>query len=671
MSELQPPLLPIRGRNGRFTGDLPDDVVRDIARRLQAGEGYRDISQAIGLRRGTGPRKCAEIARALGMPVEKNRTTAFWDEVQRRAEAGETLGEISTALKRPEGSVSYVLRRLGLSARRLSISDDEHREIVRRLMAGETTWSVARAVGCEQADVMRRRKKIAHLIKEDGPPCECGMPNRHRGHCALPDEQVQQIRQRLIEGATIEQIAREIGQSPQTIRRRYASPIIAELSASGVRCRCGKDLGHSYSCVASSERRRVLFSPAQYEIARRMSLEGKAILAIAEEAGLGEWTARRLCKEVRDEMAREGSKCACGRPINHSQSCSHRLRLRGTSPVYRAVGMDAPKPPKVADQYPVLRRPMAIPKGPLDREVYRRFRLKQTARRISDELALPRAAVAALIAYWRERSRYKKKFCDCGQLEGHVGGCSATNPTAIGKRLLARIETLITAGGTLQQVADTLDLSVQAVSRHSLAVRERMFSEGRTCGCKRIIGHPGCCSATWDAQDRPRGRSALPQDLERKATDGLVRGWSIAAVAKATGISAHAATALRRSLSKDLLAKRAAAISARLKVSRTSGADILEKVKRAVPDRLERALRDDITSEIFVAVIEGRIDEDQIKAAARSFIARGVAEWQSRYGPRSLDEKLGQDGSLTLGDLIEDQTTTAQIDEIFLGENEA
>lgn len=669
MKHLPPPVLPVRDRHGKFSGDLPDDVVREIAKRLQAGENYRSVSRSVGLRRGTGPRKCAEIARVLGLAVEETRTEIFWREVERRSEAGETLGQIASALGRPKGSVSYVLRRLGLSARRLSISEEEDAEITRRLMAGETTRAIASAIGCEQADVARRRQKIAHLIFENGPPCSCGMPNRHRGHCALPVEQVQHIRTRLLEGMTVEQISREIGQNAQTVRRRYATPIIAELTAAGHRCPCGKRLGHPFACASSCARKRVRFSPQQYEIARRMSIEGKAILAIAEAAGLGEWTARRLCKEVRDSLAKQGCKCGCGRLINHSFSCSHRLQLRGTSPTYRAVGASAAKPPTVADEYPSLQRPIGIPMGPIDREVSRRFRLKHSVRKISDEMQLSRNAVGALVAYWRARSRYRKKLCDCGQMEGHSGRCP--RPNVIGKRLLARIEARLTSGETVHQVADAFELSAALVSRHTLALRERLFSLGHTCGCKRIIGHPGCCSSTWDRQERPRGRRPLAEDVERAATDGLIRGWAIAVVAQSAGISVHAATALRRSLPISLLAQRAAAISARHKVSRDGGAAIMEKVKRAVPRDLEHALRDDIISEIFVAVIEGRIEEDQIKAAARSFIARGIAEWQSRYGPRSLDEKLSQDSSATLGDLIEDHTSASHIEELYIGENDA
>ena len=58
----------------------------------------------------------------------------------------------------------------------------------------------------------------------------------------------------------------------------------------------------------------------------------------------------------------------------------------------------------------------------------------------------------------------------------------------------------------------------------------------------------------------------------------------------------------------------------------------------------------------------------QIEAAVRSFVAKGIAQWQSAYGPGSLDQKLFADGSRTLGDMLEDETTTAQIDQLELGD---
>ncbi len=93
----------------------------------------------------------------------------------------------------------------------------------------------------------------------------------------------------------------------------------------------------------------------------------------------------------------------------------------------------------------------------------------------------------------------------------------------------------------------------------------------------------------------------------------------------------------------------------------------MAQIQAAVPKRIDAMVRDDIVGEIFLAVMEGRIEAEQITAAVRSFISKGLRDWQSAYGPRSLDQKLFGDSDRTLGDLIEDETTTGQIDQLELG----
>lgn len=58
----------------------------------------------------------------------------------------------------------------------------------------------------------------------------------------------------------------------------------------------------------------------------------------------------------------------------------------------------------------------------------------------------------------------------------------------------------------------------------------------------------------------------------------------------------------------------------------------------------------------------------QIEAAVRSFVAERIAPWQSAYGPGPLHQKLFADGSRTQGDMLEDETTTARIDQLELGD---
>ena len=53
----------------------------------------------------------------------------------------------------------------------------------------------------------------------------------------------------------------------------------------------------------------------------------------------------------------------------------------------------------------------------------------------------------------------------------------------------------------------------------------------------------------------------------------------------------------------------------------------------------------------------------------KSFVSRGIAEWQSAYGPKSLDAKLFEDGARTLGDIVADGTALGFVGEIELADH--
>jgi hypothetical protein len=75
---------------------------------------------------------------------------------------------------------------------------------------------------------------------------------------------------------------------------------------------------------------------------------------------------------------------------------------------------------------------------------------------------------------------------------------------------------------------------------------------------------------------------------------------------------------------------------------------------RAVPRHLPPHVRDDVISEIFLAVLENRIDVDQIGAEASLFIKE---YWRAfgGFNTLSLDAKIG-DGETTYLDMLADET---------------
>jgi hypothetical protein len=55
-------------------------------------------------------------------------------------------------------------------------------------------------------------------------------------------------------------------------------------------------------------------------------------------------------------------------------------------------------------------------------------------------------------------------------------------------------------------------------------------------------------------------------------------------------------------------------------------------------------LRDDVISEMFLALLEGRLSRDQIGTEAKTYTGRAIGQWQSKWAPVSLDEDLTGEG---------------------------
>lgn len=727
-------------------GQLRDDVVRDIARRLQSGERYDEISAAIGIGKSTGRKKCGEIAALLGLPPERNQYEIDVEEITRRAEAGETSAEIARAMGRTPDSVNQIRRKIGLGhSRQLRISAEENAEIERRLIAGESTRTVARAVGCEQADVARRLRKVAHLIPDTLPKCQCGKAGNHGGRCLLEPSKVEHLRKRLREGAFVEQIARELGMTAPNLRNGYAKSIIAELAVEGVTCSCGQALGHNGTCSAKASRR--AFSSAEQDRARELARQGASVAKIRADLGITIFSANMLTKQMRAALAAEGVRCPCGEPIDHRFSCTARNGATGGRTAFRftcaaadnmsldsrrkvaklaregwpisaivkrtgesnwrvtqmveelagagalpskCAGCDLPRGHRAPCPLPKLctcgrprnhrglcrradgRKRVPYTKLPPEQvaEVKKRFRAQMGVSAISRVTGVPQSVVQRLVKRWRSRPGYTAKSCACGRPAFHAGGCIVKTPGAIGKRLLSRIDARVVEGETTRQIADALDLHPLTVAKHSLPARERLFAAGKTCACGRILGHNYWCSATWDLHGQPRGRRPFAQAIEREAVAALVRGDLVADIAKKAGVGTDSVYQLRATLPTASKTARARAMRDRIaQRGKAEGELIMAQIQRAVTRRIDPMLRDDVVGELYLAVMEGRLEVEQIGAAVRSFVNRGLSEWQSAYGPKSLDASLGPDDARSVVDMIRDDTGESLINEIVIGDS--
>lgn len=624
-------------------GQLRDEVVQDIADRLRRGETRRNIAAAIGLSEPSCYRVCGQISRMLGLFSIKEQRVKRAAEVARRFEAGESRAAIASATGESYRAIQNVLKAQGLTGRLLRLTPDQHAEMERRLHGGDTSRGIAEDLGCS-TDLVRQTRKRLGLTKALAS-CLCGLPHEHRGKCRQRRPEVIEItRARLMRGDPLFEISQDLGLIDVT---RYHATLLSELRSKGVKCRCGGAIGHGGNCLGHKSKK---LSDEELAKARALIRAGATVATVEAELGLTslQYTGTKL----RRELAAEGVKCPCGRPLNHHNGCAARASVAGAISRERSV----PPPPR--------RRKLADPK------VFKRVRLLYqqgiSVRKINADTGVSRDVLRRLIAHWQLKNPLG--LCACGRPDRHPGGCMKNSPGALSEQWLERIDQMVRDGETPHQIARKLDLHVKTVFKRSARVRAELFAQGITCACGRVLGHRSWCTANWEDAGRLRAHQKIPRALKARVRADLLAGVAAPEIAKAAGLTPYAVQMLLRELAPSERQVRAAAIQERIWRQRpTLTDDMLAVVEAAVPKSIDRMVRDDIVAELHLALLEGRLEPDQIRSAVRSFVSRGLSQWQSAYGPRSLNGAAGPDDDRQLVDLIRDDTSADLIDEIRLG----
>lgn len=90
---------------------------------------------------------------------------------------------------------------------------------------------------------------------------------------------------------------------------------------------------------------------------------------------------------------------------------------------------------------------------------------------------------------------------------------------------------------------------------------------------------------------------------------------------------------------------------------------IVATVLRALGPTLSRDIAEDAAQDIAVDILTGKISPGDIKASASRYANRVIGQFASRYGPRSLDERVGED-DFTLMDIIPDHHASSWLEEM-------
>jgi DNA-binding CsgD family transcriptional regulator len=229
----------------------------------------------------------------------------------------------------------------------------------RRRAAGEGCARIAREMGRGRNTVIRHTRDVK---VPEGTECPCGLPAGHLSACLVltPDKSAI-MKARLIAGDSRCQIAKDLGVSERTLFAA-ARPIVDALRAAGVKCRCGRDRGHSDLCAPF----RHIEATAELKAdVRRLLAGGMVEWEIADELGVRRSLIKWVGRDLRVELAREGVCCPCGRPIDHPSACASRRRTHGTPNVRytgAALMIGKRKRCKVAEKLRAGREPWRIAK---------------------------------------------------------------------------------------------------------------------------------------------------------------------------------------------------------------------------------------------------------------------------------------------------------------------
>lgn len=95
---------------------------------------------------------------------------------------------------------------------------------------------------------------------------------------------------------------------------------------------------------------------------------------------------------------------------------------------------------------------------------------------------------------------------------------------------------------------------------------------------------------------------------------------------------------------------------------------VFRRIWHAVPRSVDAALRDDIISEIYLAIREGRLHPRDIDAQAKRFISAGFAAWANPWGDLSFSMgKSGKNSGEDFTEAIEDEEALEAFDRVTFG----
>jgi uncharacterized protein YerC len=407
--------------------------------------------------------------------------------------------------------------------------------------------------------------------------------------------------------------------SVQVIRK-----MVDEAGELPTHCPCGKVRGHKGQHVDQAVRD---LAPEMRRIIETGLRLGKGDKTIWKETGVPAKNVRFIRLEL-DAAGRLPEVCPCGAPRGHGGPCN----------------------------------------GDAHAEIKRRYRAGYAAPEIATIVGLHIDSV------WDHLKRLKRQdidlgTCRCGQPNGHSGNCIANAALALSVGDVRQIESMIRDRVSCGEISRRTGFASQTVARYARPIWEELFARGVTCGCGRRLGHFGLCVETYESGSRRRGPAPMDSALYQSVRRMLLDGVNVVNIRTALDISEHAILRVLGGLTPEQKSQRLSDLRRpRLASEKAeSGRDVIAHITAIVPKRIDPAVRDEVISELCLAVMQGDLTLESIKDHCASYVGKAFNQWANAFGPRSLNELLGDDGNGEVLDLYGDTTSLGQVDEIRIG----
>lgn len=89
-----------------------------------------------------------------------------------------------------------------------------------------------------------------------------------------------------------------------------------------------------------------------------------------------------------------------------------------------------------------------------------------------------------------------------------------------------------------------------------------------------------------------------------------------------------------------------------------SASRLLERIRKAVGPSLPADIRDEAISDMYIDLSVRKLCPADIEKMARTYGNRVLDRFASKFGPRSLDQEIGEDGFTLLDTLIDDSSSS-------------